>query len=200
MKALHRSDLYGWSVFDESRNIDFHSVLWLRPNGNVLFDPLPLSAHDQAHLLSLGGAAHVFISNSDHVRGSAGIAKLCGARRYGPAAERALLEGACDEWLEDGAEPLPGLQTFALLGSKTPGELAFVLERTTLITGDLVRAFRAGALDILPDAKLSDRAEAVRSVRRLLAFSEIDAVLPGDGWPVFRNAQQVLGDLAARLE
>jgi hypothetical protein len=34
----------------------------------------------------------------------------------------------------------------------------------------------------------------------LLAFSEIDAVLPGDGWPVFRNAQQVLGDLAARLE
>lgn len=199
MKALHRSDLYGWSVFDESRNIDFHSVLWRRPDGNVLFDPLPLSDHDQKHLLSLGGAAHLFISNSDHERDSARIAELCGARVYGPAAEKGLLKVACDEWLEDGAEPLPGLQALALSGSKTPGELAFVLEHTTLVTGDLVRAFRAGALDILPDAKLSNRAEAVRSVKRLLTFPEIDAVLPGDGWPVFRNAQQALRELVARL-
>ena len=27
MKLLHRDDLYGWSVFDEERNIDFNSVL-----------------------------------------------------------------------------------------------------------------------------------------------------------------------------
>jgi glyoxylase-like metal-dependent hydrolase (beta-lactamase superfamily II) len=151
-------------------------------------------------LSSLGGAAYVLISNSDHVRDSARIAEFFGARVYGPAAERALLEGVCDEWLEDGAEPLPGLRTLALSGSKTPGELAFVLERTTLITGDLVRAFRAGALDILPDAKLSNRAEAVLSVRRLLALSEVDAVLPGDGWPIFRNAQQALRELSARLD
>jgi len=74
-----------------------------------------------------------------------------------------------------------------------------VLERSTLITGDLVRAFRAGALDILPDAKLSNRSEAVASVLRLVALADVDAVLPGDGWPVFRNAQQALRELAVRL-
>jgi hypothetical protein len=199
MKLLHRPDLYGFSVFDEARNIDFHSVLWLRPSGNVLFDPLPLSDHDWKHLLALGGAAHVFITNSDHIRDSARVAERCGARIYGPAAEKNSFAIACHEWLDDGAEPLPGLQTLALAGSKTPGELAFVLERTTLITGDLVRAFRAGALDILPDAKLSNRAEAIASVRRLAALPDVDAVLPGDGWPVFRNAQQALRELAARL-
>ena len=36
MKRLHRPDLYGWSVFDESRNIDFHGLLWARADGNVL--------------------------------------------------------------------------------------------------------------------------------------------------------------------
>ncbi|HWA73537.1 MAG TPA: hypothetical protein VG937_14425 [Polyangiaceae bacterium] len=199
MKQLHRPDLYGFSVFDEARNIDFHSVLWLRANGNALFDPLPLSDHDLKHLLALGGAAHVFITNSDHVRDSARIAERCGARLYGPAAEKVSFAIACDEWLGDDAEPLPGLQTLALSGSKTPGELAFLLERTTLITGDLVRAFRAGALDILPDAKLSNRAEAIASVRRIVALPDVDAVLPGDGWPVFRNAQQALRELDARL-
>ena len=47
MKSLHRGDLHGWSVFDETRDVDFNSVLWVRPDGNVLFDPLPLSAHDE---------------------------------------------------------------------------------------------------------------------------------------------------------
>ena len=48
MKRLHRNDIYGWSVFDEGRNIDFHSVLWVRPGGNIAIDPLPLSEHDLA--------------------------------------------------------------------------------------------------------------------------------------------------------
>jgi hypothetical protein len=57
MKALHREDLFGWSRFDEARNLDFHSVLWVRPEGNVVVDPLPLSEHDTTHLRSLGGVA-----------------------------------------------------------------------------------------------------------------------------------------------
>lgn len=199
MKLLHRSDLYGWSSFDEGRNIDFHSVLWVRPGGNALFDPLPLTEHDAKHLLALGGAAHVFLTNSDHLRASGQVAELCGARLYGPAAEQAEFPARCEVWLSDGDEPLPGLKTLALAGSKTPGELAFVLERTTLITGDLLRAFRAGALDILPDAKLSNRAEAIASVRRLIELPEIDTVLPGDGWPVFRHAGEALRELGARL-
>ena len=93
MKRLHRDDLYGWSVFDEDRNIDFHSVLWVRPGGsggsegNVVIDPLPLSDHDRAHLDALGSVATIIITNSDHTRDSKALAKATGARVLGPASE-----------------------------------------------------------------------------------------------------------------
>ena len=195
MKRLHRPDLYGWSVFDESRNIDFHSVLWVRDGGNVAIDPLPMSTHDRAHLDELGSVATIVITNSDHTRDCEALARASGARVLGPAPERDRLE--CDGWLETGDVVVPGLSVQALDGSKTPGELCLVLEETTLITGDLVRAHEAGRLCLIPDAKLSDKAKAVESIRRLAALPRIDAVLPGDGWPVFRDGARALGELLA---
>ena len=197
MKQLHRKDLYGWSVFDEDRNIDFHSVLWVRPDGNVAIDPLPLSEHDQAHLSSLGSISTIVITNSDHERASKQMAEATGARIAGPAGERDRL--ACDIWLGDGDEVVPGLTVIELEGSKTPGELALLLEETTLITGDLIRAHAAGKLCLLPDPKLSDKEKAVASLRRLADLPLIETVLTGDGWPVFRGGAQALADLAAEL-
>ena len=84
--------------------------------------------------------------------------------------------------------------------SKTPGELALLVDDTTLITGDLVRAHRAAALTMLPDAKLVDRARAVDSVRRLAALERVEAVLVGDGWPVFRDGHRALAELARSLD
>jgi len=66
MKQLHRKDLFGWSEFNQQRNLDFHSICWVRDQGNVLIDPLPLSEHDLTHLQSLGGASIIVITNSDH--------------------------------------------------------------------------------------------------------------------------------------
>ena len=80
MKELHRPEFFCWSVFDEARNIDFHSFLWVRPEGNVLVDPLPLSPHDEAHLKKLGGASLIILTNSDHVRSAQQIAAWSGAR------------------------------------------------------------------------------------------------------------------------
>jgi hypothetical protein len=198
VKLLHRNDLYGWSKFDEGRNIDFHSVLWVRPQGNVAIDPLPLSEHDQAHLESLGSISTIVITNSDHARASRSIADATGARILGPIGEQGQL--TCDDWLDDGDEVVPGLTVLALKGSKTPGELALLLEQTTLITGDLIRAHQAGKLCLLPDEKLSDKQAAIASLKRLTELSGLEAVLPGDGWPVFRNGTQVLADLAAECD
>jgi hypothetical protein len=196
VKRLHRPDLYGWSRFDESRDLDFHAVLWVRPGGNVAIDPLPLSPHDAAHLSSLGGVALVVVTNSDHVRDAAGLARASRARVAGPAAERDGFPLPCDLWLADGDEPVPGLRVLAVEGSKTPGELALVLDRTTLVTGDLVRAHEGGRLATLPEAKLRDRAAAAASVRRLASLPGIDAVLVGDGWPIFRRGGEALRELA----
>lgn len=199
MKSLHRQDLFCWSAFDLERNVDFNSIAWIRPQGNILIDPLPLSNHDLAHLNSLGGAAWIVITNSDHIRATKEIAAHTGAKIAAPAAEKAGFPIPCDVWLEDGDELVPGLQVLTMNGSKTPGELALVLEETTLITGDLVRAHRAGTLMVLPDAKLTDRAAAVASVRRLAQLSQIQTVLVGDGWSVFGNGHRHLEELAAAL-
>lgn len=196
MKALHRPDLFGWSQFDEARNLDFHGVAWIRQGGNVLIDPLPMSPHDIAHLDALGGASLVVITNSDHTRAAQPLAARFGARLCGPAAERETFPFACGRWLCDGDEVAPGLRARTLNGSKTPGELALVLEDTTLIAGDLLRGHVAGKLNLLPDAKLRDRAAALASVARLTReHPRLDGVLVGDGWPVFRDGLARLREL-----
>ncbi len=196
MKRTHRDDLLCWSRFDEARDIDFHSYAWIRPGGAVVFDPLPLTEHDRAHLAA--GVAWIVVSNSDHVRAARALAEATGASIAGPAKERGALGLERARWLSDGDELVPGLLALELEGSKTPGELAFVLEETTLITGDLVRAHAGGRLDRLPDAKLADREAALASIRRLCALGSVDAVLVGDGWPIFRGGRRALEELAAR--
>lgn len=199
MRSCHRPDLFSWSSFDESRNVDFNGWLWTRPDGNVMIDPMPLTAHDRSHLADLGGAAWIVVTNSDHTRAAAELAQSTGAKLAGPAGEREGFPFACDRWLGDGDELVPGLTALALEGSKTPGELALLLEGSTLITGDLVRAHRGGSLMLLPTPKLSDAARASTSVKRLAALEGIDAVLVGDGWPIFRDAGARLRELAATL-
>lgn len=197
MKSLHRPDLFAWSHFDEARNVDFHGVAWIRQDGNLLIDPLPMSEHDRAHLHALGGAAWIIVTNSDHVRGAQALAEAFGATLCGPRAERETFPLACARWLGDGDEPLPGLRVHELHGSKTAGELALVIDGTTLVCGDLVRGHSAGRLNLLPEGKLRDRAAALASLQRIVAaHPQIDAVLVGDGWPLFGNGARALAALA----
>jgi Metallo-beta-lactamase superfamily len=207
MKQLHRKDLWCWSVFDEDRNIDFHSFLWVREGGNIVIDPLPMTAHDRGHLDSLGGVATIIVTNSDHVRATSELTSE-GVRVLGPSGEAdgpifcdRGSEGACacDGFLADGDEPIPGLKVHTLEGSKTKGELALVLDGTTLICGDLVRAHEGGRLCLLPDPKLSDKDAAVSSVGKLAAIATIDAVITSDGWPVFRDGHAILLELMGEL-
>ena len=200
MKRLHRDNLFGWSVFDESRNIDFHGLAWIRDGGNVLVDPVPMSAHDEAHLRELGGAATIVITNSDHTRDATALAEKFGASILGPLGEQDGFPVRCDGWLGQDDTVVPGLIAHAVAGSKTPGELALTLEGTTLVTGDLIRAHEGGRLCLIPGAKLSDPAAARASVRRLAALPGIEAVLVGDGWPVFRHGAQALRELADSLD
>jgi hypothetical protein len=199
MKQLHRPDLFGWSAFDEERNLDFHAVLWVRPVGNVIIDPLPLSKHDARHLRKLGGVAMIVVTNADHIRISEALAIETGAELIASAAEQDAIPFECDRLVHDGEEIVPGLRAIGMAGSKTPGEIALLLDGSTLITGDLVRSHAGGRLDLLPDARLADRDAAIATVRRLADLTDITAVLVGDGWPVFRHGGALLRELAERL-
>ena len=199
MKSLHKNNLYCWSQFDEERNIDFHSYLWVRDKGNIVFDPLPLTNHDKNHLNSLGKVSHIIISNSDHVRNAKELAGETGAPIWGPAAEKENFPIECSKWLDESKGLLAGLDVYCLTGSKTDGELAFVVEGETLITGDLIRAHCGGKLCILPEGKLQDLDEAIDSVKKLAGIKGIKAILPGDGWPVFRDGETVMSELVVSI-
>jgi hypothetical protein len=197
MKRLHKPNLWCWSGFDTARNLDFNSYLWVREGGNVVIDPLALIPHDRDHLMSLGGAALIVVTNSDHTRAAGELAAITGAPIAGPAGEKATFPLPCARWLADGDELVPGATVLALAGSKTPGELALVIEGDTLVTGDLVRAHQAGSLNLLPPDKLSDPAAAKASLGRLCELPDLAAVLVGDGWPVFRDGLARLRELHA---
>jgi len=199
MKLLHKKNLFCWTNFDEDRNIDFHSYLWVRDGGNVLFDPLPLTTHDENHLNSLGKVRYIIISNSDHVRNAEALAHQIGAEIWGPAAEKANFPIKCTKWLSESKNVINGLDVYCLNGSKTDGELAFIVDGSTLITGDLIRAHSGGKLCMLPDVKLQNVEQAKDSVNRLALIKGGDAILPGDGWPVFRNGEQALLELVASI-
>ena len=124
MKRLHRDDLFGWSVFDESRNIDFHGLAWVRGDGNVIVDPVPMSAHDEAHLGELGGAATIVVTNSDHTRDAAALAEKFGAKILGPRGERDGFPIRCDGWLGQDDTVVPGLVVVCAVGHELRPEVA----------------------------------------------------------------------------
>jgi hypothetical protein len=174
-------------------------VLWVREAGNVLIDPLPMSEHDHDHLQCLGGVNYIVITNSDHCRAAEQIASSTGAIVYGPAGEEDRFPIVCDHWIHDKEEIFQGLIAYQLHGSKTAGELALLLDHHTLITGDLIRCHLAGELCLLPDAKLADKQLAIKSVKRLTELPNINAVLTGDGWPLFSHGSEALHRLARSL-
>jgi glyoxylase-like metal-dependent hydrolase (beta-lactamase superfamily II) len=194
MKRLHRRDLFCWSVFNERLDIDFNSYVWTRGDGNVVIDPLPMSAHDRAHLDKLGGVAWIVLTNSDHLRAAAELkAAHPAAKLAGPAAEREKFPIACDAWLSEREPLFVDWRVYELDGSKTPGELALLVAGNTLVTGDLVRANRPASLMMLNPAQgLKDAAAARESISRLAVLPHLEAVLVGDGWPLFADCHEAL--------
>jgi glyoxylase-like metal-dependent hydrolase (beta-lactamase superfamily II) len=200
MKSLHRPDLYAWSAFDRTRNVDFSGTLLVREGGNIAFDPMPVDNHDAAHIDALGGVAWVLITNADHVRAAAEFVRRWDARVGAPAGDRdrAEFKGLpVALWLDDGDALDFGVSCLRMDGSKTAGELAFLLEPgDTVVCGDLVRGQRAGSLNLLPDPKLRDKEAALASVQRLAELPGLQAVVVGDGQSVFRGGAARLGEIA----
>ncbi len=199
MKYLHREDLFTWSEFNAERNIDFNSTLWVRKEGNILIDPLPLTPHDLNHLKELGGASWIIVTNSDHLRDAKNIRDITGAKLAGPQGEKDSLGFPFDRYLTGGDELVPGLKTVELQGSKTPGELCFVLDDTTLITGDLLRCHKPNCLMILPKQKIIDIENVKSSLSYLLEFQAINSIIVGDGWNILNNGYQHIKNLVEQL-
>ena len=68
-----------------------------------------------------------------------------------------------------------------------------------LVTGALIRAHEGRRLRILPDEKLINKFQAVESVQRMADIIRIETVIPGDGWPVFKQLQESQTQLSEEI-
>ena len=206
MKSTRIAGLHYWGEFQADRRIDFNGWFWERSGGNVLIDPMPLDEAGVAFLRERGGVQWILVNNADHLRAAALLGRDLDAELIAPAAERERLGEAAmsvRHWFETAAD-LPGgladeVEVVPLAGGKSPMEPAFHLKPlSALYFGDLVRSHETGALRLLPDPKISDRAAVVASLQPLKGATP-DAILLGDGDPILSGAAGALESLLGSL-
>ena len=198
MKRLIFDDIYSWSVFSEMRQIDFNGHLWVRPEGNVIIDPVPMINSDLDQFDRLGGAALIVITNRDHEREAEAFCKHTGAQVVVHKADAAELEGSADRLIVGGEEIVPGLQAIHLRHGKSPGEIALYFpEKRVVLSGDLVVGAPVGSLTLLANEKLADPPKAALELRKILALP-FDTILVGDGHSILHDARQRLVECLQR--
>lgn len=192
MKQLILDDIYSWSVFSETRQVDFNGHLCVHAEGNVLIDPVQMIESDLNHLHELGGASVIVITNSDHEREAEQFRNRTGAEIAVHEADAAALSVKADRLLQDHEEIVTGMQVVHLQHGKSPGEIALYLpENRVVLIGDLVVGSPMGNFTLLEDSKLENASKAALELRKILSLS-FDTILVGDGHSIFQGARQKL--------
>lgn len=201
MKRLMFEDFYSWSIFSQQRQIDFNGHLWIRPEGNVLIDPVPMNDDQFAKFQKLGGASHIIITNRDHEREAGFFREKTGAEVIVHEADANELSIKPDRTIQGEDNIFPGLLAIHLRYGKSPGEIAlYWRNRGIILVGDLVAGEPMGQFSLLMDEKLESPPKAAYECRKLLRH-KFDAILVGDGHSIFHGAKERLVDcLEARSD
>ena len=187
-------DIYSWSVFSDTRQIDFNGHLWVREEGNIAIDPVAMCDTDRSHLEQLGGVKYIVITNRDHEREAAAFQEWTGAEVIVPEADADEMDIEPVRTLSDGETIVPGLRAVHLSYGKSPGEIAlYFSEKSAILFGDIIAGEPMGRLSLLADEKLEDAPKAAMQLRKVLAL-RFNTVLVGDGHSLFREGRQELVD------
>ena len=183
--------VWSWSRWQPDRGLDFNGFFVETDEGNLVVDPVEPDEETLAELRERGVAA-VLITNRDHERSTLAVVAATGAKAIASALDAPLLQHGVDKTVVPG-DVVFGWTVLGLDGFKTAGEIVlYSQERRAAIVGDALWGTPAGALTLMPDAKLADPQRAALSARKLRAHA-IDHLLVGDGACVFGNAHDVIG-------
>ncbi|HTJ24595.1 MAG TPA: cupin domain-containing protein [Candidatus Limnocylindria bacterium] len=183
--------VWSWSRWQPDRGVDFNGFFAQSEEGNLVVDPVEPDETTLAALVERG-VADVLVTNRDHERATAVIVAATGARVVASALDASTLAHTVDRIVQPG-DVVHGWTVIGLEGFKTAGEIAlYDGSRAAAIVGDALWGSPAGALTLMPDAKLADPHRAALSARVFRALP-IDHLLVGDGASVFGNAHAVIG-------
>jgi uncharacterized cupin superfamily protein len=192
MRSTIVPGVWSWSRWQPDRNLDFNGFFIEESGGNLVIDPIE---PDEATLTELKarGVATIVVTNRDHERASALVAQVTGAEIVASSGDGPLMQRAPDRTVERDDEIGGRWRVVGLDGFKTAGEFAlWDPSRRTAIVGDALWGTPAGALTLMPDAKLADPVRAALSARALRALKP-DHLLVGDGASIFGGAHAALG-------
>jgi uncharacterized cupin superfamily protein len=198
ISKLRISGGWMWSQWQPDRGMAFNSYLFERDGGCVAVDPLPLDPPSIEQITGLGGVNTIVLTNRDHERDALALREAFGARVLASDADAKLFGIPIDATFKDRDEVFAGAFAVALPHGKTPGEAALHLsDAKAAVVGDALLGVPAGALSLLPESKLQDRARFVLTLRRLWAL-QLDTLLLGDGQPIFGGADAAIAALLLR--
>jgi uncharacterized cupin superfamily protein/glyoxylase-like metal-dependent hydrolase (beta-lactamase superfamily II) len=184
-----------WSAWQPDRGMAFNSYLFERDGGFVAIDPLPLDASSLDEIARLGGVHTIVLTNRDHQRDARSLQERFGARILASEAEATLFDVPIAATFKPGDDVFSGAVAISLPYGKTPGEVSLHLPACkAAVVGDALLGTPAGALSILPEAKLEDRARFILELRRIWAL-QLETLLLCDGQPIFGAADAALGRL-----
>ncbi len=192
MKRLTFDDLFAWSVFNVERQVDLSGHLWVRKEGNILIDPVPMSAADLEQMRELGRTSLCIITNRDHVRAAAQLRDELGFEIAAHAADADNLGLPIARRLGHGDEIVSGLFAIHLAHGKSPGEIALWMPRHALvIVGDILCGDPVGSVTLLPDVAMREPAKAALELRKILRLP-FEHLLVGHGHSLFRGAREAV--------
>jgi len=181
--------------FNARSSFGAHSYFVERPSGNLLVDSPRYAGELLAWFERAGGIAHILLSHQDDVADAGRFAEHFGARvwihrddRHAAPYASDLIEGEVERTIAPGlvAIPVPG---------HTRGSVAFLLDQRVLFTGDsLAWSMREQDLVAFRDACWYSWSALAVSLAKL-AGHRFEWVLPGHGWPVHLEED----DMQARL-
>jgi len=195
LARLNIADAWMWSAWQPDRSMHFNSYLFEREGGCVAVDPLALDDQSMDQVARLGGVHTIVLTNRDHERAADALRERFGARVLAHAPEAPLFRVPIDATFSHGDEVFPGALAIALPHGKTAGEVAlhFPAEKAAVI-GDALIGAPAGAIDLLPEEKLSDARRFLFALRRLWAL-QLETLLLCDGQPLFAGADKAIASL-----
>ena len=190
-----------WPSFSARFGYDFNGFLVRRSDGNLVIDPVGPSEDDLAALMR-EGVARIVLTNRNHYRAAAQVAERTGARVAIHPADAAFVRDkgvTVDDELAHGDRVGPF--TVVPAAGKSPGEIALHWpEKRLLVVGDTCVGTPAGGLSLLPPSVIDAPDQLRRSLGRIAAELDFDALLVADGECILHGARAALQRLVATFD
>jgi glyoxylase-like metal-dependent hydrolase (beta-lactamase superfamily II) len=184
-----------WSRYAPDVKADLFSTAVIAERGAYLVDPIKIEPESLRQALAPAEVAGVIVTNENHARDAAKMARRYGVPVFAHADARAAVDLPNGINVADGEQFAPGLSAVAIDGAPA-GEIAIFAEAEggTLIVGDALINMGSYGFTFLPAKYCRDQKQMRRSLRKLLDY-EFERMTFAHGLPIVANAKTRLAGL-----